>query len=82
MADLHHDSPLTLRQGFWPQTRVNVQPSEASLLENKEVSEEFDVDDHYIGPASNCPPPSFVLQWIVMKVICSFCILEMRHMQS
>ena len=22
------------------------------------------------------------LQWIVMKVICSFCVLEMRHMQS
>ena len=59
LADLHHDSPLTLRQGFWPQTCVNVQPSKASLLENREVREEFDVDDHYIGPASNRPPPSF-----------------------
>ena len=59
LANLHQDTPLTLRYGFWPQTRIDVQASEASLLGNGEVCEEFDVDDHYIGPTSNRPPPSF-----------------------
>ena len=26
---------------------------------NGEVREEFEVDDHYVGPASNRPPPFF-----------------------
>ena len=26
---------------------------------NEEFREEFDVDDHYVGPVSNRPPPSF-----------------------
>ena len=51
--------PLTLKHGFWPQTRVDVQALEASFLENGEVREDFDVDNHYVGPASNRPPPSF-----------------------
>jgi hypothetical protein len=55
LADLHQDSPYTLRHGFWPQTRVDVQASKASLLGNGEVHEEFDVDDHYVGLASQCP---------------------------
>jgi hypothetical protein len=59
LADLHQDSPHTLRQGFWPQTRVDVPASEARLMGNGEVREEFDVDDHYVGPASQRPPPSF-----------------------
>jgi hypothetical protein len=59
LADLHQDSPHTLRHGFWPQTRIDVQASEASLLSNGEVREEFDMDDHYVGPASSRPPPSF-----------------------
>jgi hypothetical protein len=59
LADLYQDNPYTLRQGFWPQTRVDVQASEARLMENGEVREEFDVDDHYVGPASQHPPPSF-----------------------
>ena len=61
LIDLHQDSPLTLRHGFWPQTRLDVQPLEARLLENGEVREEFDVDDHYVGPASNRLPPSFCI---------------------
>ena len=28
------------------------------------------------------PHHFFALQWIVMKVICLFCVLEMRHIQS
>ena len=59
LADLHQDTPLILRHEFWPQIHVDVQALKASLLENGEVCEEFDVDDHYIGPANNRPPPSF-----------------------
>jgi len=59
LAYLHQDSPDTLRHGFWPQIRVDVQASEACLLENGEVREEFDADDRYVGPASQRPPPSF-----------------------
>ena len=59
LADLHQDTPLTLRHGFWSQTCVYVQASEANLLGNGEVREEFDVDDHYVGHVSNHPLPSF-----------------------
>jgi hypothetical protein len=45
--------------GFGPQTHVNVQASEVSLLGNREVCEEFDVDDHYVGLASNRLPSPF-----------------------
>ena len=37
LANLHQDIPVTLRHGFWPQTRVNVHAAEASILENGEV---------------------------------------------
>ena len=52
---------------------------EAMLFGNGEVCEEFNEDDHYVGPTSNCTHCLFVLQWIVRKVICSYCVLEMRH---
>ena len=48
-----------MRHGFWPQTCVDVQALEASLLGNGEVCEEFDVDDHYVGHTSQHSPPSF-----------------------
>ena len=44
------------------QTLTKIPPlqiSEASLLENGEVREEFYVDNHYVKPASNRPLPSF-----------------------
>ena len=59
LGNLHQDSPITLRHGFWPQTHVDVQASYANLLGNGDIREEFDVDDHYVGRASNRPPPSF-----------------------
>ena len=59
LADLHQDTPLILRHRFWPQTHVDIQALKASLMENEEVREEFDVDNHYVEPASNHPPPSF-----------------------
>ena len=37
-------------------------------------------DVHYVGPTSDHPHHLFVLQCIVMKVICSYCVLETRHM--
>ena len=38
---------------------MDVPTLEARLLGNGEVREEFKEDDHYIGPTSNCSPPSF-----------------------
>ena len=43
---------------FLPQSCLDVHASEASLLNNGKVCEEFDEDDHYIGLGSNCPPTS------------------------
>jgi hypothetical protein len=59
LVDLHQDSLHTLRHGFWPQTRVDVEALEVCLLGNEEVCEEFDMDDHYVGSASQRSPPSF-----------------------
>ena len=41
------------------QSLVDVSTSEARLLRNKEVHEDFDEDNHHNGPASNRPPLSF-----------------------
>ena len=38
---------------------MDVYALEARLLDNVKVCEEFNEDDHYIGPTSNHPPPSF-----------------------
>jgi hypothetical protein len=60
LIDLHQDDLCTLRHGFWPQNRMDVNALEATrLLDNVKVCEEFNEDDHYIGPTSNHPPPSF-----------------------
>lgn len=59
LTNLHHDTLLTLRHGFYPHTHVDVQPLEVSLLENEEICEEFDMDDHYVGHVNNRSPPSF-----------------------
>ena len=80
LMDLHQDSPLTLRHGLWPQSCVDVRALRARLLDNEKVREELDQEDHYIGHASNHSHHLSMLQWIVVKVICSYCVLEMRHM--
>ena len=36
LANLHQDTPLTLRHRFWPQTRVDEQSSEASQFTKRE----------------------------------------------
>ena len=38
---------------------MHVLASKARLLENREVHEEFEEDDHYFGFVSHCPPLSF-----------------------
>ena len=38
---------------------MHVLASKARLLGNREVHEEFEEDDHYVGLVSNCPPLSF-----------------------
>ena len=58
LANLHQDSPLILRHGYWPQSHVDVPTLEARLWGDGEVCE-FNEDGHYIGPTCNCPPPSF-----------------------
>ena len=74
--DLIKIAPPTLKHGFWPQSRVNVLPLEVGLLGN----EVFNEDDQYVGLGSNCPPPSFrVGVNCYEQIICSFCVLEMRH---
>jgi hypothetical protein len=37
---------------------MDVNALQARLLDNVKVCEEFNEDDHYIGPTSNHPPPS------------------------
>ena len=56
LTSIHRDSPLTLMHGFGPQSHVDVLASKVVLLGNGEVREQFDKDDHYVEPASNCPP--------------------------
>jgi hypothetical protein len=41
LTDLHQDSALTMRYGFWPQIHVDVQASKVSLLGNEKVRKEF-----------------------------------------
>ena len=82
LTNLYQDSPLSLRHGFWPQTCVDVQALEASLLGNEKIREEFDVDDHYVRLANDRPPPSFFIGVDCYEVVCLFCVLEMIHMQS
>ena len=81
LVDLHQDSPLILRHRFWPQTCVNVQTSKVSVLGNEEVCEEFDVDDHCVGHASNRPLPSFRIAVDCHEGHMLICVLEMRHMR-
>lgn len=59
LMDLHQISSLTLRHAFWLQSHVDVLMLEARVLGNGEVHEEFNEDEHYVGPASNRSPPSF-----------------------
>ena len=66
------------------QSHVDVHASKARLLGNlgggEGVCAEFNKDDHYVGPASNRPPSSFSVAVDYHEVMCSFCVLEMRHM--
>ena len=83
LADLHQDSPDTLRQGFWPKTRIDVQASDAHLLANGEVSIRCLMwTTITLGLPVNVHHLLFALLWIVMKVTCSFCVLEMRHIRN
>ena len=74
LMDLHQDSPLLWGMVFCHKVMwMFVGSWEARLLENGEVHEEFNEDDQCIGLAS-------VLWWIITKVVCSFCVMKLRHM--
>ena len=88
LEDLHQDTPLTLRHGFWRQTHVDIQSSETSLLENREICEEYDMDNHYVGHVNTCHPPSFYIvvdcregYMLILRLgdetICKACVRDM-----
>ena len=80
LMDLNQNNPIYMRHNFWSQCCVDDPASNARLLGNREVCEELDKENHYVGHVDNHPRPLSMLQWSVMKVVCSYCILEMRHM--
>lgn len=83
LQNLHQNSPLTLRHGFWAKTCVNVQALEASnICRNWNICKEFDVNNYHGRRASNYPPSSFRIAVNYHKGIWSFCVLKMRHMRS
>ena len=57
LSDLWTDGML-LQEGFWPKTRVEAS-SLNPFLENGQLREDHQIDDHYVGPRSGRPAPSF-----------------------
>ena len=56
--DLPSEYEETLKDGFWPSTRVA--PSfEDEFTDTCNVCEEYDEDEHFIGQARDCPTKSF-----------------------
>ena len=52
----------TLKDGFWPTTRVA--PSfEDEFMETGNVCEEYDEDEHFVGQARDCLAKSFRVNW-------------------
>ena len=72
LVGLHQDTPLTLKHGFWPQTRVDVQAMEASLLGMKRFVRSLMWTTITLALLVTVPHHLSALQWIVMKAICSF----------
>ena len=52
------DTHTTLTQKIWPQNRLTVVESNAMFFNNKDVCEEFAIDEHYVGLVHNCLAPS------------------------
>jgi hypothetical protein len=51
--------PLSsLRDGFWPLSRI-VSAPEDEFIEDGNVLEEYDEDDHFVGQRRDRPVPSF-----------------------
>ena len=58
---------------------MDISTLKARLLSNGEVREEFNEDNHYVGLLVIILQCLSMLHWIVTKVICSCCIMGMRH---
>ena len=50
---LGSDTRTTLILGFWPQGRMTVVESDIMFFSNKDVYEEFAMNELYIGPTRN-----------------------------
>ena len=53
------DTHTTLTQEFWPQSHLTVVESDIMFFDNKDVHEEFAMNEHYVGLARNRPALSF-----------------------
>jgi hypothetical protein len=80
LADLHQDSSDTLRHGFWPQTRVDVQASGRAYWKTERFVKNSIRTTIMLGPLVNVLYHLSALRLIVMKVTCLFCVLGMKHM--
>ena len=59
LMTLDGDTHTTLIQGFWPQSRLAVVESDTMFFSNRDIHEEFVMDEHYVGPVRNWLAPSF-----------------------
>ena len=53
LMTLGSDTRTTLILGFWPQGRMTVVESDIMFFSNKDVYEEFAMNELYIGPTRN-----------------------------
>ena len=53
------DIRTTLIQEFWSQSHLTIVVFDTMFFSNRDVREEFAIDEHYVGPAHNWPAPSF-----------------------
>jgi hypothetical protein len=72
LTDLHPDNPLILKHDFWPQCRVDIPTSEARLLGNREVVRSSTRTAIMLGLLVFVPHHLSMLQWFIMRVICSY----------
>ena len=64
--DLPSEYDETLKDGFWPTTRVT--PSfEDEFMETGNVHKEYEEDEHFVGQACDCPIELFRVNWDIYE---------------
>lgn len=71
------ESPTTLRDGFWPSSRIE-HTVEDQFTEFGDVREEYDEDTHFVGQRRHRPPPSFR----VVRDVCAGYFIAIRPCQG